>query len=169
MAKVTTKVGTVSFPNVFQPNGFAGQDLKYSTILIFDKDEDISELEQAIEDALVKKFGEVPASWVNPIKDGDGKLDKDGNQRAEYAGRQFITCKAKAEDAPSVVDANVQPIINESEVYGGMQARVSVAPYAYEYMGKKGVSLYFKGLQKTGDGTPFGMSSNPADDFSSPF
>lgn len=169
MAKVTTKVGTVSFPNVFKANAFAGQDPKYSTILIFDKGEDISDLEKAIEAALIKTFGEVPAKWVSPLKNGDEKLDKNGEQREEYAGRVYITVKAKEGDAPAIVDANVQPIINESEVYGGMKARVSVSPFAYDYMGKKGVSLYFKGLQKTADGTPFGMSSNPADDFSSPF
>lgn len=165
MAKITTKVGTLSYPNLFTPNGFAGQDPKFSTILIFDESEDLSKLEEAIEAALVKKFGEVPSNYASPIKNGDDKKDKDGNPRPEYAGRMYITVKNKADKPPYIVGADVQPILNESEIYGGCKARVSINVSAYDFMGTKGVSLWLQGVQKTSDGEPFGQASRPEDDF----
>ena len=165
----TTQCGTLSFPQLFTPAGFAGQEEKFSTMLIFPEGWDSSALEAVMEAALIKKFGSVPAKWVNPIKDGNEKLDKDGNVRAEFANRKYITCKAKATDAPTVVDKEVQPILDPKEVYGGAEARISVNPFAYEYMGKKGVSLYLKAVQTTGAGEPFGVVTDVTDAFKAPF
>jgi hypothetical protein len=161
---ITTPVGTLSFPSLFQPTAFNGSDPKFTTMLIFDEGEDISALESAIEQALIKKFGSVPASWNSPIKDGNTKKDKDGNVRAEFANRKFITVKCKASEQPAVYDSAVQLVIDPREVYGGAKARVSVNPFGYE-MGGKGVSLYLKGVQLTGEGEPFGVATSAADDF----
>jgi hypothetical protein len=165
---LTTAVGTLSFPALFQPTSFNGADPKFSTMIIFEEGENLTALENAIEEALIKKFGDLPAKWNNPIKDGNTKTDKNGDVRPEFANRKFITVKCKAADAPAVYDATLQPVMDAKEVYGGAKARVSINPFAYDFSGK-GVSLYLKGVQLTGEGEPFGVATSAADDFSAPF
>lgn len=164
-----TQTGVLSFPAVFSAQAYGEGDPKFSTTIIFSNDISQEGLIADMEAALIKKFGKVPAKWVSPIKDGNEKTDKDGNQRPEYKDTWYITLKSKADDKPVVVDENRDPILDSNEVYGGCLGRASFNAFAYEYMGKKGVSLYLKGVQKLGAGEPFSVGGNAIDDFASPF
>ena len=72
---------------------------------------------------------------------------------------------------PTVVNEANEPIsvMEASEIYGGAIGRACYNAFAYEYMGKKGVSLYLKGLQRVSGGEPFSVGSSPVDEFASPF
>ena len=164
-----TQTGVLSFPCVFEAQAYGDGKPKYSATLIFDKTVSQDGLIEEMKAALVKKFGEVPAKWKNPIKDGDQKTDKDGVQRPEYVGKWYITLSCKEGDKPVVVDENKDIILDRNEIYGGCLARASFNPFAYDYLGSKGVSLYLKGIQKLGAGEPFSVGSNAMDDFGSPF
>ena len=162
---ITSPIGRLSFPSLFEPKGFNGSDPKFQTIVIFEEGEALDELKEMIEAKMIEKFGKIPPIWNNPIKAGETKLTKDGDVRPEFAGRLFITCKSKEDDAPAIVNEQVEPVTNPSEVYGGCKARVLLAPYAYDVGGNKGVSLYLKGVQLVAGGEPFGVAVNPLDGF----
>ena len=67
--------------------------------------------------------------------------------------------------APQIVDKNVEPILDRSEVYSGVYARVSINFYAYNVNGNKGVAVGLGNIQKIRDGQPLGNRSNASDDF----
>ena len=53
-----------------------------------------------------------------------------------------------------MVDAQVQPIIDPTQVYSGMWANVNVTFFAYNHVGKKGIGCGLNGVQKIRDDTP---------------
>ena len=63
---------------------------------------------------------------------------------------------ASSKQAPFVVDAQVQPVIDPTQVYSGMWGNVNVNFFAYNSAGKKGIGCGLNGVQKTGDGDPLG-------------
>jgi len=157
MSRVTTPSFVASFPNLFEASGFEGQEPKFSITMLWDKEEDLSALKAACEAAIVKKWGDKrPANIQMPMKDGDEKLDAEGKVRPEYAGKKYAIAKAKQSDPPKVVDLELNPILDKTEVYGGCEMRAAVSAYAWEFAGKKGVSLYLGNVQKTGAGEAFG-------------
>ncbi len=164
--RITTPVFTASFPQLFEAGGFEGSDPKFSITMLWDRDEDLSDLKAACESAIDKKWGSNrPANIQMPMKDGDGKLDSEGQQRPEYVGKKFAIAKAKVSDPPKVVDMELNPVLDKTIVYGGCEMRAAVSAYAWEFAGKKGVSLYLGNVQRTGDGEAFGSTSTVESDF----
>jgi len=67
---------------------------------------------------------------------------------------------------PVVVDRQVRPILDPSEVYSGCYARVSMVAFVYNTAGKKGVSFGLRNVQKLEDGEALaGGRSDPEEDF----
>ena len=69
--------------------------------------------------------------------------------------------------APQIVDKNVEPILDRSEVYSGVYARVSLSFYAFNVNGNKGIACGLGNIQKIKDGEPLGGRTNAADEFES--
>ena len=94
-----------------------------------------------------------------PIYDGDSVRPSDGMPFGdECKGHYVLTASTKADYPPEVVDQNLNPIINQSDVYSGIFARVSVSFFAYSYAGKKGIGCALNVVQKMADGEPLGGS-----------
>lgn len=77
---------------------------------------------------------------------------RDGDEESDdpfLEGMMFMNVSSKSK--PGVVDKRVQPILDESEVYSGMWARVDVGAFAYNAKGKKGVSFGLNHIQKIRD------------------
>ncbi len=164
--RVTSPVATASFPALFEATAFAGAEPKYSITLLWDKDEDLSSLKAACDAAAEKKWGaDRPANLAYPMKDGDGKLDKDGNQRAEYKGKKFLTAKAKESDRPKIVDVELNPVLDKTLVYGGCEVRVAISFFGWSFGGKHGISAYLGNVQLVGPGQPFGTTNSVESDF----
>ena len=102
---------------------------------------------------VIKAFGE------GICRDGD--IDRPDDEA--YADSMFLN--ANSRQAPQVVDAKVQPIIDQSEVYSGCYGRVSVTFYAYNSNGNKGVAAGLGNIQKLKDGTPLGSRANAKEEF----
>jgi hypothetical protein len=84
-----------------------------------------------------------------PIRDGDD-VTWDG-----FAGNFFI--RASSQFKPVVVNAKVLPIMDPSEVFGGLICCAQINAFAYDNSGNKGVSVGFANLQiLKDDGTAFG-------------
>jgi len=150
MAKIVTKEFRVSFPHVFKPSGFEGQDPKYSITMLFDKSTDISDLKALATQVAKEKWPKgIPSSMRKPFRDGDEeKPDTDG-----YANTIFVRASSKTK--PGVVDTDLQPILDENDFYGGCYARAEITCFAYDFAGNKGVSFGLNHVQKLRDGDSF--------------
>ena len=65
-----------------------------------------------------------------------------------------------------MVDADLNPIIDPSELYSGIIGRASINFYAFNSNGNKGIACGLNNLQKLADGTHLGGHSRAEDDFS---
>ena len=66
---------------------------------------------------------------------------------------------------PGIVDANLQPIIDRSEVYSGCFGRASINFFVYNNNGNRGIGCSILNLQKMKDGPVLGGHSRAEDDF----
>jgi hypothetical protein len=98
-----------------------------------------------------------------PKTDHDGDEEGDLDKSPELEGHYYMNVSSKTK--PGIVDQNVNPILDQTEVYSGCYARVSLFAFPYDFAGKKGVSFILKNIQKMADGEPFGSSSRAEDEF----
>ena len=179
MNTTTITIGEVrlSYCNLFQPRANqAGQEPKFSVTVLVPKTNTAakSAIDAAINAAL--EAG-VSKCWngVKPpvpsicVHDGDGVRPSDGQPfGAECKGMWVFTASCKADRPPFVVDANVQPIINQVDVYSGMWGRVNVTFFPYNSAGKKGIGCGLNGVQKLRDGDPLGSRVTAEEAFGMP-
>lgn len=167
LTKVVTGIVRLSYANVWEPKSINGGAEKYSVSLIISKSDtktiaDINAaVNAAIEEGKGKFGGKVPnrAALKLPLRDGD--IDRPEDE--SYADSYFVN--ANSTTAPQIVDRLVQPILDRSEVYSGVYARVSVNFYAFNSNGNKGIACGLGNIQKIRDGEPLGGRSNAEDDF----
>lgn len=162
----------LSYANLLQPYAHQnGDEPKYSTTILLPK-ADIATKQRidaavnaAIETGISSRWNGVrPPQIAIPIHDGDGVRPSDGMPFGdECKGHWVFTASSKY--APEIVDLSLNPIINQSEVYSGMYARVSVQFFPYAHSGKKGIGCGLGNVQKLEDGEPLGGRTSAADDF----
>lgn len=178
---VTTNEVRLTFTNLFTPQvrpGGKPEEAKYSTTILVPKTDHACKaaLDTAIKAAIDLGVGKC---WngVRPpqpsicVHDGDGPRPSDGQAFGEEC-RGCWVFTASSKNAPFVVDRNVQPILQQSEIYSGVYGRVSVNFFPYNSNGKKGVGCGLNGVQKLRDGEAlagrvsaeeaFGAASAPA-------
>ncbi len=160
---VTTGVVRLSYAHLFKPYAYQqGQEEKYSTTILVPKTD--AETKQRIDTAIQaakqagiseKWGGQQPPKLAVPVYDGDGVRPSDGMPfGTECRGCWVFT--ASSRQPISVVDQNIQPILDQSQVYSGMYARVSITFFPYNSNGKKGVGCGLNAVQKVSDGEPLG-------------
>ena len=171
--KVITGVNTRwSYANVWQAKSINGGTPKYSISLIIPKSDTVTvekiraAIKAAYEEGESKLKGNgkfVPAldAIKTPLRDGD--KERPGDEA--YKGCWFIN--ANSISAPQIVDRQVKPILDRSEVYSGCYARVALSFYAYNSNGSKGIACGLGNIQKIRDGEPLGGRTSATDDFSS--
>lgn len=154
-----------SYLHCWEPNAVNGGDLKYSVSAIIPKSdtETIGKIKKAIEqakkDSISKWGGKVPANLKLPLRDGD--IDRPEDEA--YADSYFFN--ANSRQAPQVVDKNVQPVLDQSEVYSGCYGRISVNFYGFNNNGNRGIAAGLGNIQKLRDGESLGGRSNAEEDF----
>jgi hypothetical protein len=168
--KVVTGRVRLSYVHIWEPwsNDPQKQEPKYSTALLIPKSDKktIAALRAAQQAALEQgkdsKFGgKIPKAWADTIHDGDEEADLEKNE--EYAGHWYMSVSSKTK--PGIVDQDVQPILDSTEVYSGCYARVSLNAFPYNTSGKRGVSFGLNHVQKLEDGDFLGGRSKAEDDF----
>lgn len=164
--KVVTGEVRFSYLHVFEPHAIEpGQDEKYSVSLLIPKTDKktLTKIKKAVEAAKVAgqaKFGgKIPPNLKTPLRDGDSERP----DQEEYKGMYFIN--ANSTNKPGLVDANVDPIMDSTELYSGCYGRASVNFYAYNVSGNRGIACGLNNLQKTRDGETLGGRSRAEDDF----
>lgn len=167
MSKETKVIvpGRLSYANVWEPQSINGSEPKYSVSVIIPKSDKatIQKIQQAVEQAkqeAISKFGgKIPANLKLPLRDGD--IDRPDDEA--YANSFFINCNSKQK--PQVVDQQVQPILDQAEVYSGCYGRVSVTFYGFNSNGNRGVAAGLGNIQKLKDGEPLGGRVRAEDEF----
>lgn len=184
MAENNTKVVTgkvrLSFPNLFKARAAEeGQDPKFSVEILIPKT-DVKTVEKirAAQNAAAgtdkgrKTLGDNAPTWgsdkfphkkfSDTLRDGD---DEDENEdRPERTGHWFMNVRSSEQFKPGVVDKDRQPVLDQSEVYGGVYARVSMTAYAYSTQGNKGITFGLNNVQVLGYGESFGAAREKAED-----
>lgn len=107
----------LSYAHLWEPDSINGSEPKYSVSCIIDKEdkETIAKIKKAIEiakdEGKGKWGGKIPANLKTPLRDGD--IDRPEDEA--YADSMFLNANSK--QAPQIVDRQVQPILDQSEVY----------------------------------------------------
>lgn len=159
-----------SYANVWEAKSINGGTPKFSVSLIIPKSDTqtLGKIKAAIEAAYqegetkLKGNGKKvpPLSAIKqPLRDGDLERPDD----PAYANGYFIN--ANSATAPGIVDADLQPILERSEVYSGVYGRASINLYAFNSNGNKGIACGLNNMQKIRDGEPLGGKSRAEDDF----
>ena len=170
---VTGKV-RLSYAHLFKPYAQnLGQEPKYSVTILIPKTDTVTKanidraIEAAKQEGVTNKWGgQMPLVVKIPVHDGDGARQNGQPFGDECKGHWVLTVSSK--QAPAVVDQAVQPILDQSEVYSGMYARVSINFFAYNSSGNNGIGAGLNNVQKLADGEPLGGRTTAAEDFGTP-
>ena len=169
--KVMTGKARISYAHLTRPYAHDEKsDPKYSATFLIPKTDTATkaQLDAAIAAAIEagkqgKWNGVVPPRVATPIWDGDGVRASGEPFGEEAKGCWVFTASSK--QRPGIVDANIQPIIDENEIYSGMYARATIRFFAYASNGKKGIGVGLNNVQKLADGEPLGGRTSAEFDF----
>lgn len=171
LTQITTNEVRISYEHLIKPySNQPGAEEKYSVTLLIPKN-DIetrqridAAIQAAIQEGVTGKWGGMrPAQLGMPIHDGDGPRPSGEEFGAECKGHWVMNASTKVR--PEVVDLNLNPILNATEIYSGMFARVNLNFFVYANSGKKGIGCGLGPVQKTRDGEPLGGRVSAAEAF----
>lgn len=175
LQRVVTGKVRLSFVNLFTPVAKKpGEDPKYSATLLIPKSDVATKqrldaaINETIQNGSSKSWGGVRPPQIHiPIHDGDGVKPSDGMPFGEECkGHWVMTASSKAsQQKPDLVDINLNPVMNQSDIYSGCYARVSLRFFAYNAQGKKGIGAGLGNVQKIDDGQPLAGGRSAASDF----
>lgn len=173
--KMSTRVVTnkvrLSFPHLFEAEQVNGEgDPKYSVMILIPKSdtETIAAIREAEKEAIEvgknSKFGgKIPANLASIVKDGDE--DGTAEDYPEREGHIYMTVSSSQKYRPGVVDRRVQPILDQSEVYSGVFAKVSMTAFPYTFGSKKGISFGLNNVQVLGGGDSLAGGKRAEEEF----
>jgi len=162
--KVTTGLIRMSYVHVFEPSAMQGNDPKYSICVLIPKTdhETLRCVKEAVEAAKemgkAKLGGKIAPNLKTPLREGDERPD-----HPEYQDMMFLNASSK--NKPGVVDADVHPVIDPSEVYSGCYGRLTINFYAYSQSGNKGIAAGLGNVQKLQDGDTLSGGATAEEDF----
>lgn len=168
---VTTGEVRISYEHLMKPYANQqGAEPKFSATLLIPKSDVATKqridaaIQAATQEGINSKWNGVrPPQVAIPIYDGDGVRPNGEPFRPECKGHWVMTASSRIR--PEVVDLNLNPIIDATEVYSGMYARVNINFFPYNATGKKGIGCGLGPVQKTRDGEPLGGRITAAEAF----
>lgn len=166
--KVVTGKVRFCYVNVFEPTAMnEGDAPKYNICILIPKNDTktVDKINKAIEAAkqagkakLADKNGKIPSNIKLPLRDGDDERGDDPT----FEGMYFIN--ANSNRKPSIVDKDLNPIMDKDEFYSGCYGRASINFYAYNVQ-SKGIAAGLNNLQKLDDGEMLAGGSTADEDF----
>lgn len=169
--KFTTGKVRLSFPKLFTAEKFKNKgDPKYSTTILFNKEDDLSKVKKAIFKAKVEAFGKNKAKWPK-IK----SCLKDGSNKSDLGYEDFFYINASTLKRPRVVvkeEGEITRVKDENEVFGGKNAQVVLIFKAtsmpddekdggFKYF----ITAYLQGVRLLPGGDPLGGGGASDEDF----
>lgn len=138
-----------------QPAMQEGKEPQYSATFLWDEgNKKLKKLEDAIVEVATAKWGSKAKGMLDkgqlrsPLRPGSDK--EDSNQADQFEGKVFLT--ARSTDKPQVVDSDLEPLMDQLEVYSGCIGRADIWLFAYDKAGNKGVGAILNSFQKLDDG-----------------
>lgn len=166
--KVVTGKVRFCYVNVFEPTAMnEGDTPKYNICILIPKNDTktVDKINKAIEAAkqagkakIADKNGKIPSTLKLPLRDGD---DERGDDPA-FENCYFIN--ANSNRKPSIVDRDLNPIMEKEEFYSGCYGRASINFYAFN-VSSKGIAAGLNNLQKLEDGEMLAGGSTAEEDF----
>lgn len=166
--KVVTGKVRFCYVNVFEPTAMNdGETPKYNICILIPKSDTktVEAVKKAIEAAkiagkakIADKNGKIPSSIKTPLRDGD----EDRSDDPAFEGMYFIN--ANSQRKPTVVDRELNPIMDKDEFYSGCYGRASINFYAFNVQ-SKGIAAGLQNLQKLEDGEMLAGGSTAEEDF----
>lgn len=139
------------FVSLFTPVAGPGGEgeAKYRITLVWPKKQEplLEEFKKAVQEVAIAKWGPTAPKLLKegklkmPLRDGDEKAD----QYPEFKGTVFMTASSTRQ--PGVVDKKVQPVMDQEEAYSGCVYRASVALFAFDRAGSKGIGVGLNNIQ----------------------
>lgn len=169
--KVVTDLVRFSYLHIWEPVAIKGSvEKKYSVSLIVPKSNKtlVAKIKKAIDAAIQLGKGEKFEGKIPPkleISFADGDIEKPDD--IAYVNSYYISAKAKTK--PGIVDKDLNPIMDQDEVYSGCYGRASITFYAYNVNGNKGIAAGLNHLMKLKDGEHLGGRSTAESDFGDNF
>lgn len=147
---VTIENVRISYPTLFNPKQVAGKgDPKYSAAFIIAADNPgLKAVVDAASAAIQKTYpaGNVPANFKHlPLMKGEEKYPG----KADYEGMYVLNSSNRS--APTVVDQQMNKVIDPGAVYPGMYVNVGLSVYTYNNV-SKGVTCGLEAVQLVRDG-----------------
>lgn len=172
ISEVTTGKVRLSYVHLFQPyTPKPGSDPKYSCTILLPKSDIATKqkidaaINAAIQQGVSSKWGGVrPPLLAIPVHDGDGPRPSDGMPFGEECRGHWVFT-ASSKQRVEIIDLNLNPIIDQTQVYSGIYARVVVRFFPFNQNGKKGVGCGLYPIQKLEDGEPLGGGMSAAEAF----
>src|SRR5574337_990586 len=156
--RVTTGVVRIVYPNLAESRPAEAEidPGKYTVLVLIPKSDTdtVEKCRAAIEFAALEKFKKMRPDLVLPMKDGDAKVDKDGEPVEFYQGHWYFNLKST--NPPKIIDPMKNTIANPSFIKGGDWGRVQIAFNGYDQSGKRGVGSYINVFQFAKSGDPLG-------------
>jgi len=140
-----------------------GKDV-YSVTMIFEPEDDLSEMMALAKATKEAKWGQKPPGKLkNPFRKGT-EDEFDLSKNPEYKGKVIVTARSY-ERPPGVVYLNRKPILDRNDFFSGCYGIASLTAFAFENDKNKGVSFSLQNIMMTRKGEPFVAKSNPEEDF----
>lgn len=173
--QVTTGEVRISYEHLLKPYAQQqGAEPKFSATLLIPKSDVGTKqridaaIQAAIAEGVAGKWnGARPPQPPVPLYDGDGVRPNGELFGEECKGHWVMTANSKQQQ--EIVDMQMNPIFDSTQVYSGMYARVVINFFAYNAAGKKGVGCGLGPVQKTRDGEPLGGRMSAAEAFGGGF
>ncbi len=150
-----------------------GQEPKYSATILVPKQpgDNKARMDAAIAAATqkaIEKYGKAfPAAPKVSVHDGDGTRPSDGQPFGEECKGCWVFT-ASSKQPVTVVDLNLQPVLDATQIYSGMYANVGVSFFGYNAPQNKGIGVALDNVQKTAEGEALGgQRASAEDDFGS--
>lgn len=150
------------FISVFKPSKSQNgkQEPKYSVRALFPPTTNLGDLKKEASQAAKDKWGDnIPKSLRSPFRTNNQLDNPVPGVDDDWI---VMTFSAPADKRPGIVNAKIQDIIDEVEVYSGAWFRAQVRAYAYDNDGNKGVAFGLQNIQKVKDDEPLGAGRTPA-------
>ena len=154
-----------AYLNCWRPISQYNGTEKYTIAAIISKSdtETVAKIREAIEEIKTRSVqlwgGRVPTNLRLPLHDGD----EDKPDNAMFRNAYYINAKSK--EAPQIVDRQVQPITDPTEVYSGCSGKISIVLYSYNFGGAKGIAAWLGNIQKIEDGEHFTVRVGAKEEF----
>ena len=161
-ARFLTPPGRMSFTHAFEPEE-TDTGPKYNVTLLFPPGTDLRALKDLLHDAMDAKFGD-SKDWPKGARRPSDVFGDCGDK--DYAGYLpgWTYVKFASSDAPGIVDARKEIVLEKREVYNGRWARVSGTAYAYDKK-SKGCAFGLNNIQLLQNDDTFSGRPRAEDEF----